>query len=1198
MRFIRLHGIALMIAVAFALGFVVATQQPSVYCQETTGELRGTVKDPSGAVVTKAHVTITGTTLIGSKEVLTDSSGYYRFANLPPGTYAIIVKAEGFETIKRDGIAIEMGRVPSIDLVLKIGAAATTVEVTEVAPVIDTTTTQNITDLDHQTLQNVPTGISFQSVIQYAPMARNEPLMGLSQNGQGVGGGGGSMPGSSGNGQSFGYSIGGASDSESSYLVEGQDTENIAGGYSNANVPMDFIDTVEMKTSGVEAEYGGALGGVVNVVMKKGGNAFHGEIYSTYDSSGLDANQINGFVRYDPTQNGIAPGTSDAVPYGQDPGFQVYQAQKDHFRNTQPGVIVGGPIIKNRLWFITGFNPLYNDIGRSVNFGTQDNNAGVQGFTEDKQTYYTYGRLDAELTKRIRVYGSWLYQIARESGDSLPVGDPEVAESDFLNTSIYSPLSLFSHGLGWTAPNATYNVGADITLTQHLISTTRYGYFFDNYHDFGWPTTGANLEWYASSTGACDNTSAAPSAACANGGALLPTALQQPYGATTTAFNATDTVFNANKHYQLNQDFAFYKSGWWGTHNFKFGYQLNHLSNVIDQNGNVPLVFMIPGRGHSHNPGTTAGTNNCSQLDDEWGVCAGQYGYAEVYDAGTITEGATGALTPASDYNHAFYVQDAWTVAKRLTLNVGLRIEKETLPAPGGVNVSSINFSWSDKIEPRLGAAWDPTGKGKMKVFGSYGVVNDVMKLLVAQTSWGDQFYEICSYPLGPDGTIDGYTNADIDPVFVHGRGCPTASPTTGANFANNITPASLTDAGTGVSLLENVNERPWEPVAPNVKPYRQHEYVAGFDYEISPKLAFEARYDRRRLDHAIEDASLDDPDLGEIYNIVNPGEGVDSTLDGFAAYLTSQGSAFGLPNYAFNADPDNPFGTCPSCPPMPKAIRNYDGVEFRLTMSPVKGWAAMFSYTYSRLWGNYPGLTTSDQSDGGITGRNSPDTSRAFDEPFYYFNYKGQSNAGPMPTDRPNVFKGYGTYTIHWWKGQATTFGLNQQILQGSPMSAWTDLLNAYPEEPYEATYVWGRGQWVDATTAADGSITLGNPYARRTPWYTQSDVNVKHSFKVGDHENIAIDATALNAWNQHAVTSYWEGMDSMYFATALIPGSANLGSGAAFYQELETGYNPQTWINGNGGAVGNVVLNSQYGHPYLFQLGRSIRLGVHYTF
>jgi outer membrane receptor protein involved in Fe transport len=1184
MRFFRLQGIALVFAVVFALGFVVATQQPSAYCQETTGGLQGTVKDPTGAVVPKARVTLTGTTLIGTKELVTDSSGYYRFANLPPGAYSIVVKAEGFETSKQSGITIQMERVANIDIVLKVGATATTVEVTGSAPVIDTTTTQNITDLSNQTLQNVPTGITYQSVIQYAPMARNEPLDGMSLNGMGVGGGGGSMPGSSGNGLSIGYSIGGAADSESSYLVEGQDTENISGGYSNANVPMDFIDTVEMKTSGVEAEYGGAIGGVVNVVMKKGGNQFHGSLFSTYESSGTDANPVNPYVRYDPTQTGIGPGSSTTVPYGLDPGFQDYQAQKAHFRDTQPGVLVGGPIVKDRLWFIAGFNPLYNDVAESVNFG---GSSGEQYFTSDKQTYYGYGRLDAALTQKIRVYASWLYQDAREAGDSFPIGDPEASESSYLNTSTFSPLSEFSHGLGWSAPNETFNVGADITLTQHLISTTRYGYFFNNYHDFGWPTVGANLDWAVTSTGATDNT-----------GAPLPAALQQGGGTTTTAFNSTNTTFNANKHYQFNQDFAFYKGGWWGTHNFKFGYQLNHLINIIQQVGNVPLIYMLPGAGIPHGAGTAVGAGNCAKLEtNTWGICAGQYGWAEIYDAGTILRNiSTGAISPASDWNHALYAQDSWNIGKGLTLDVGLRIEHETLPAPANIQSTSFVFPWSDKIEPRLGAAWDPSRRGKEKIFGSYGVTNDVMKLLVAQTSWGGQFYEICSYPLGPDGTPAGFVNSDLDTTFVNGRACPTGAPTLGANFANGEVPTSFTDAKSGVQLIENINERPWEPLAPNVKPYRQHEYVAGFDYQISRNWAFEARYDRRRLDHIIEDSSLADTNNGEMYSIVNPGEGVDQTLDGYASYLASLGSAFGLSNYGFNAAA---FGTCPSCPPQPKAIRNYDGVEFRFTLTPTTHWAALLSYTYSSLWGNYAGLTTTDQSDGGTTGRDSPDTSRAFDEPFYYYGANGKSTAGPMPTDRPNVFKGYSTYTFHWWKGMATTFGLSQQFLQGSPMSSWVDLLAAYPGEPYEATYIYGRGQWVNPTVSSTGAVTLGTPSARRTPWYTQSDLNAVHTFKVGDHESINIEGTALNALNQHAVTSYWDGLDSLYFATPLSPGSAGLYSGAATYQELETGYNPQTFVNGtasNGNS--NMVLSSEYGHPYLFQLGRQFRVGVHYTF
>jgi hypothetical protein len=238
-------------AIALALGFTLFAPQV-VSGQETTGGIQGTVKDPSGAVVPGAKIALTSPSLMGSKILVTDTSGYYRFANLPPGTYSVEGSAKGFDTTKRDGLTIEVGHLPTVDLVLKVGAEATTVEVTSEAPVIDTTTTQNMTNINSQTLQNAPTGTTFQSVIQYAPMARNEPLSGYSMNGQAVSGGGsGNSPGSGGNGLNYGFSIGGAADSESTYLVEGQDTENVSGGYSSANVPMDLIQEVQMTTSGV-----------------------------------------------------------------------------------------------------------------------------------------------------------------------------------------------------------------------------------------------------------------------------------------------------------------------------------------------------------------------------------------------------------------------------------------------------------------------------------------------------------------------------------------------------------------------------------------------------------------------------------------------------------------------------------------------------------------------------------------------------------------------------------------------------------------------------------------------------------------------------------------------------------------------------------------------------------------------------------
>ena len=130
-------------------------------------------------------------------------------------------------------------------------------------------------------------------------MARNEPLAGGSAN-MGAGGTGGSLPGSSGNGMAVGFSVGGAADSESTYLVEGQDTENISGGASQANVPFEFIQEVQVKTSGIEAEHGGALGGVVNVVMKKGSNAYHGSFWLLMNPMRWMAVR-NATLRYDPT---------------------------------------------------------------------------------------------------------------------------------------------------------------------------------------------------------------------------------------------------------------------------------------------------------------------------------------------------------------------------------------------------------------------------------------------------------------------------------------------------------------------------------------------------------------------------------------------------------------------------------------------------------------------------------------------------------------------------------------------------------------------------------------------------------------------------------------------------------------------------------------------------------------------------------
>ena len=196
----------------------------------------------------------------------------------------------------------------------------------------------------------------------------------------------------------------------------------------------------------------------------------------------------------------------------------------------------------------------------------------------------------------------------------------------------------------------------------------------------------------------------------------------------------------------------------------------------------APLSF-------ENTPGAAYGAADGSQ-------CGGTYGYAVVQDYGSFGK--------ATSYNHAFFAQDSWTVGHGIAVNAGLRVEKEYLPGEtttGGFPAKPIQFGWGDKIAPRVGAAWDVFHDGRMKVFGSYGVLNDVMKLNLAISSFGGQYWQNCAYALmTPD-----YTNALNIAFDSNGRYC-TGDTTGGANFAGGAVPP-------GLIFLENANERSTESV-------------------------------------------------------------------------------------------------------------------------------------------------------------------------------------------------------------------------------------------------------------------------------------------------------------------------------------------------------------------------------------------------
>jgi hypothetical protein len=1121
-----------------ALAFVVLFA-PAIFAQETTGGIQGTVKDPSDAVVSHAQVIATGTTLVGMKETVTDAAGSYRFANLPPGVYTLTVKAEGFETLKRAGLTLAVGHLPTVDLVLKVGEVKTVVEVSTETSVIDTTTSTTLTNIPEDVIRNIPHGTSFQSAIQFAPSARNEPTEGMSQFSIGNGNGA-TSPGSGSSGNAVGYSIAGGADSENSYLVEGQETANLVGGYSHTNVPFDFIDEMVMDTGGIKAEHGGSLGGVINVIMQKGTNDVHGSVWAMLNTDGMNGSPRSN-PRYDP--NGSFNSFTDVTA-------QSYQPKRYHTSDVFPGFRIGMPMIKDKLFFFGAFSPEWSDDERTVTYNhnfssTYPDQNGKLSFGQNTQTYYINLRADAALGSKIHVFGSLLDQGQRQSGEELPNGDD--VKGLFNLSSSVEPIA-FGHELGYSAPNSTYNLGLDYSATPSIVLTTRFGYFFANYHDFGYPTTGNIYEFYASGVGGVDAF-----------GNALPSDLQQADGYFNQPNSQTYTLHNADKRTQFDQDVSVHKSGWYGIHEFKLGYQLNRSNNNIYQRWPAPAVEVYPGA--DYNPGGDTGAANCAILTGIYGGCTGLYGYVIINDYGT--EGQ------ATSYNHALFGQDSWTLGKGVTVSYGLRVEKENLPSENnasGIPANPVNFGWNDKVTPRIGFAWDPLQNGKAKIFGSYGAFTDQMKMTLAIAGFGGQYWQDCTYALSTD-------LANVDPQFdTNSRYCYD----TGANFGGT-TP-------TGLTFIESVNDRGTESVADGLKPYRQHDTAIGADYEINPKLAFEARWDRRRLDHVIEDAAIYDSEGNENFLIVNPGEGVDTyNNDCKTAGVGPTGDSYA------------------ACPANIKPARSYDGLELRLTKDLSQHWSGMFSYTYSSFRGNYCGLTNCEEADGG-GGRNAPNVSRAFDESYFQFNAHGGSSNGKLAIDRPHAFKGYAYYELNERHQLNTTFGLFQTAYSGTPQTSFVDVgysvagsgnFGQYPVYPENL------GKWVDITqNPTTGVITAGNARTFRTSWFTQSDLNIKQTYKVKGAQSFSLDVTMTNVLNQHEVVAYYGSIDTAYARQYLKPGGKYLGYAGEAYSLYEHPYDWKALLNTSGKNGGPITINSQYGKPFEYQVGLNIRFQVHYNF
>jgi hypothetical protein len=416
------------------------------------------------------------------------------------------------------------------------------------------------------------------------------------------------------------------------------------------------------------------------------------------------------------------------------------------------------------------------------------------------------------------------------------------------------------------------------------------------------------------------------------------------------------------------------------------------------------------------------------------------------------------------------FIQDAWTINNRLTVNLGVRTERERVPTyttQEDVPEFGIEFGFADKLAPRVGFAYDVRGDGRTKAFGSWGVFYDIFKLELPRGSFGGDKWLEYYY------TLDTF---DYN-ALVTGQNCPPACAGTLIRGPVDFRHVSL-DA---------------EHIDPDLKPMRQQEATFGIEHQLSDRLAASVRYVHKRVNRSIEDTGALAPDGSEIYVIANPGEGLTQL-------------AFTNPNV-----------------PLPKARRDYDSIEFAIDKRFADNWFLRTSYLWSRLYGNYSGLSQSDEN-----GRTSPNVGRLWDYPMMMFKDGGVASFGPLATDRPHQFKTQFIYQF----GFGTSLGVNQYAASGLPVSRE---LGIYPGNNLPVQYL-GRG--------SDG----------RTPTFSQTDFLIQHEFKLAGARAVQVSFNVLNLFNQDtAIAKY-----STYHKTnGVIPDEVLFYQGQQTLEQLITSQN-----------------------------------------
>jgi hypothetical protein len=1030
-------------AAALVVGGGSLVELPTAHAQgsATVGSLRGVIRDKAtGEPAIGATVVATSPSLVGEQVAITEAGGQYFITSLPPGVYTLTVYYND-ATFSRGNVLIQLGKEAVVNVTIDSSASAgkpkgEVIEISGSAPIVDQGSTKTGMTVTDDYTRNIPVGRTFGAVLGSAAGSQSD---------------------------NYGYSFNGATSAENTYIVEGINTTDTAYGGISSNLPHEFIQETEIITGGYNAEFGRATGGIVNVVTKQGSNEFHGSVFG-YFQPGAFISEAKGVAR----QGGAISSQTD-LDYRYDIGAEV-----------------GGPIIKDKLWFHVGFNPSFSasTTQRRISTLIDENQDGVpdvdeNGFNRTEllsssdipRSFNTYfftakinGALDQNNQFQISAFGN-----PRTAEDVFGiVRNPEQTRYRFEDGAYdFSAKWTSKFNEGKTQIDAVVGYHHGFSDEQPWDASQNVPYVYYNYnrslYDF------ADLE------------GADRIARCQDGGPddPYPNIVNCPvlqYGEqglsylesrtntrTSAALSLTQRVKAAGYHvFKVGADVELATYDAFNRYSGGALYRRNSANSAAGAPGAWQLREFYE-RVRNLTPEEAANPSSV-QLEPGQVLCANDL---------AVCARSEGVRADTNNRSIAAFIQDSWQVMPNLTLNLGLRWEQqigyvaEALQGqvtPEGEIVPEEAYRLDNLLAPRIGFIYDPTREGKSKIFGHYGLFYENVPMDINVRAMGGEITGFTAINPNRRTPSSGAYDPNCDVDHMAGQ--------SGAEIVSRLDQCSD-------RVLQAVLGGGYEYVSPGLRGQRTDEIILGAEYEFMPNFKLGANYIHRSLPVVIEDISVDG---GNTYLITNPGfdfsdEAAKLEAEAQRLMMSSDPQDVALGHvYQGRADSLKAVGK------LQKPVRSYDALQLVATQRPTKQSLVIASYTYSRSKGNFPGLFSTE------TGQLDPNLTSMYDLPALMAN-----RYGPMGLDRPHNIKIDGFYAFDLKKA-------GQIILGGSfrgQSGIAHNVLGAHP--------IYGNGE----------SYLLKRGANERSPFTTQFDARLSYGYRVSKTTMVEAFVNVFNLFN-----------------------------------------------------------------------------------